>query len=177
MTLTGTELATPIGVLALVATPAGVCALRFLDDDDEDGAAALARALARRFGDATVRPAADPAGAASRLRAYLDGDLRALDPIPVDAAGTPFQHDVWRALRALAPGATTSYGALAAAIGRPTAVRAVARANALNPVAVIVPCHRVIGKDGTLTGYAGGLIRKRWLLEHENAIERPRLLV
>jgi methylated-DNA-[protein]-cysteine S-methyltransferase len=101
------------------------------------------------------------------LKAYLDGELDALDTLEIDPGGTPFQREVWRALRRVRPGRTISYGELAARIGRPTAVRAVARANALNPISLVIPCHRVIGKDGELCGYAGGLARKAWLLAHE----------
>jgi len=89
--------------------------------------------------------------------------------VPVRAGGTPFQRVVWAALREIPPGRTTSYGQLAARLGRPGASRAVGLANGANPVAIAVPCHRVIGADGTLTGYGGGIERKRWLLEHERA--------
>jgi methylated-DNA-[protein]-cysteine S-methyltransferase len=86
---------------------------------------------------------------------------------PLDPIGTEFQRAVWRELATIPAGETRTYGRVAAAIGRPGAVRAVARANAANPIAILVPCHRVIGADGTLTGYAGGLERKAWLLDHE----------
>ena len=101
------------------------------------------------------------------VEAYFAGDVRALDGVAVKTGGTAFQRTVWAALRAIPPGETRSYGQLAAAIGSPKAVRAAGLANGQNPVAVIVPCHRVIGSNGTLTGYAGGLERKRWLLKHE----------
>jgi methylated-DNA-[protein]-cysteine S-methyltransferase len=87
----------------------------------------------------------------------------------VATGGTPFQRLVWAALREIAAGRTLSYAALAGRIGRPTAIRAVGLANGANPVGVVVPCHRVVGSDSTLTGYGGGLARKRWLLEHEGA--------
>jgi methylated-DNA-[protein]-cysteine S-methyltransferase len=93
----------------------------------------------------------------------------ALDGLTVTTGGTDFQRSVWKALRAIPAGETRTYGQLAAAIGSPKAVRAVGLANGRNPVALIVPCHRVIGANGTLTGYAGGLERKRWLLQHEGA--------
>jgi len=109
-----------------------------------------------------------------RVRRYLGGELRALDEVPVESGGTEFQRRVWRALRDIPAGATTTYGALAALLGKPTATRAVGLANGANPVGVVVPCHRVIGADGSLTGYGGGLERKRWLLAHEGvALERP----
>lgn len=101
------------------------------------------------------------------LERYFDGELTALDALRIAPSGTAFQHEVWTSLRALPVGETTSYLALAQQLGRPRAVRAVARANALNPIALIVPCHRVIGSDGALRGYAYGLERKRWLIDHE----------
>lgn len=113
--------------------------------------------------------AGDPHGAVDALRAYFAGDLRALDHLPVAAPGTEFQRECWRALRAIPPGTTTTYAALAESIGRPEAVRAVGAANGANPIAIVVPCHRVIGADGRLVGYAGGLERKRALLHHEGA--------
>ena len=106
------------------------------------------------------------------LRAYFAGEQAALAEIPVETGGTPFQRSVWAALRRIPLGATTTYGAIAAAIGRPRAVRAVGLANGANPVSIVVPCHRVIGTDGTLTGFGGGLHRKRWLLEHEGVALR-----
>jgi methylated-DNA-[protein]-cysteine S-methyltransferase len=110
------------------------------------------------------------------VRAYLGGDLRALDDVAVNAGGTPFQARVWNELRRIPAGTTITYGELARRLGQPSANRAVGHANSLNPVAIVVPCHRVIGADATLTGYAGGLDRKRWLLQHEGVAlpnERP----
>jgi methylated-DNA-[protein]-cysteine S-methyltransferase len=98
------------------------------------------------------------------------GELDALDRISTETAGTAFQRAVWTALRGIEAGRTVSYGALAEHIGRPRAVRAVGAANGANPIAVVVPCHRVIGSDRGLTGYGGGLERKRWLLAHEGAL-------
>jgi methylated-DNA-[protein]-cysteine S-methyltransferase len=93
--------------------------------------------------------------------------MAALDAIEVDTGGTPFQQRVWQELRRIPAGSTRSYSEVARAIGRPSAVRAVAAANGANPVSIVIPCHRVIGADGSLTGYGGGLHRKRWLLAHE----------
>jgi methylated-DNA-[protein]-cysteine S-methyltransferase len=101
---------------------------------------------------------------------YFKGEVGALDAIPVELNGTPFQRSVWHALRRIPGGTTISYAELAKRIGEPTAVRAVGTANGANPVAVIVPCHRVIGSDGRLTGYGGGLDRKQWLLQHEGVV-------
>jgi len=101
------------------------------------------------------------------LAAYFAGDLGALDAIETETGGTEFQRTVWRALRRIPAGDTTSYGALAAKLGRPNASRAVGLANGANPIGIVVPCHRVIGASGALTGYGGGIERKRWLLAHE----------
>jgi methylated-DNA-[protein]-cysteine S-methyltransferase len=104
-----------------------------------------------------------------RLESYFGGDIHAIDAIPVRTGGTPFQNKVWTALRTIPPGSTLTYGRLAQKIRKPTAIRAVGHANGANPVSVVVPCHRLIGADGTLTGYGGGLHRKQWLLAHEGA--------
>lgn len=109
-------------------------------------------------------------GFAYKLRAYFDGDLAAIDAIPTNATGTPFQKQVWKMLREIPIGRTASYGELAERLGKPGASRAVGLANGRNPVAVVVPCHRVIGSNGKLTGYAGGLDRKQWLLVHEGVL-------
>jgi methylated-DNA-[protein]-cysteine S-methyltransferase len=158
------EIDTPIGTLLLVAGETGVCAL-----DLEGDMAAVRGSLERRFGAVELRRHDDPGGFSTRVRDYFAGELAALDSIPADPGGTPFQADVWRALRGIPVGRTASYAAIARRIGRPAAVRAVGAANGRNPVALIIPCHRVIGADGSLTGYGGGLDRKRWLLEHEGA--------
>jgi len=127
--------------------------------------------LRRRYGPDQVEltPATGVSAARRALEAYFAGDLSAIDDLPVMTTGTAFQSEVWAALRDIPAGSTTSYGALAARIGRPKAVRAVGLANGANPIGVVVPCHRVIGADASLTGYGGGLDRKRWLLAHEGA--------
>lgn len=101
------------------------------------------------------------------LQAYFAGDLSAIDELPVAPTGSPFQNAVWSALRGVPPGSVMSYAALASAIGRQAAVRAVGHANAANPISIVIPCHRLVGASGALTGYGGGITRKRWLLEHE----------
>ena len=111
------------------------------------------------------------ASAAKQLRAYFAGESARFD-VPLDLQGTPFQRAVWQALLCIAPGALSSYGAIAATIGSPSAVRAVGGAVGRNPVSVIVPCHRVVGRDGSMTGYAGGVQRKQALLALERALER-----
>jgi methylated-DNA-[protein]-cysteine S-methyltransferase len=118
----------------------------------------------------TIEPGRNPSGLTEAIGRYFAGDLAAIDTLPVQTAGTPFQREVWRALRDIPCGTTISYAALAGRIGRPNAVRAVGLANGSNPVGIVVPCHRVIGSDGSLTGYGGGIERKRWLLRHERAL-------
>jgi methylated-DNA-[protein]-cysteine S-methyltransferase len=162
------RLKTPIGELIIVADGDG--ALRAVDWQDHEDR--LGRLLRRFYGASTdrIERARDPHGLTRALEAYFAGELAAIDALPVAAPGTPFQRAVWRALRSIPCGTTLAYGALARRIGRPRAVRAVGLANGANPIGVVVPCHRVIGSDGSLTGYGGGLSRKRWLLAHEGAI-------
>lgn len=107
----------------------------------------------------------------AQLKEYFEGRRKDFD-LPLAPSGTPFRHKVWDILRGIPHGRTISYAALATRLGDAAAVRAVGKANGMNPIAIIIPCHRVIGKDGGLVGYAGGLERKRWLLEHEGAISR-----
>ncbi|RZJ28368.1 MAG: methylated-DNA--[protein]-cysteine S-methyltransferase [Brevundimonas sp.] len=162
-TLTLDRVATPVGEVLLVTGPEGaVRALDFVEYEDR-----MHRLLGRHSPGATLRDGRAPATVRAAVEAYFGGDLRALDALPVKTGGTAFQKAVWTALRAIPAGETRTYGQLATAIGSPKAVRAAGLANGQNPVAVIVPCHRVIGANGTLTGYAGGLERKRWLLAHE----------
>lgn len=162
MTLLIDRLASPIGTIVIVSDGRGICTLDYADYEER-----MMRLLRQRYGEARFREQDDPHGASRCLRAYFDGRLDALAEIPVETGGTPFQKQVWTALREIPVGTTTSYGKLAERLGRPAASRAVGLANSLNPVAIIVPCHRVIGANSALTGYAGGLERKRWLLEHE----------
>ena len=128
----------------------------------------MRRLLGLHYGAAvTLAGGRAPSPARRALEAYLAGDLGAIDALAVETAGTLFQRAVWAKLRLIPAGETLTYAALAARIGRPKAVRAVGAANGANPIGVVVPCHRVIGADGALTGYGGGLERKRWLLAHE----------
>jgi methylated-DNA-[protein]-cysteine S-methyltransferase len=113
-------------------------------------------------------------GLTNAISRYFAGDLEVIDTLPVASRGTPFQQTVWKALRKIPCGTTLSYQQLAEQIGRPNAVRAVGLANGSNPVGIVVPCHRVIGSNGSLTGYGGGLKRKRWLLEHEQQMSNGR---
>jgi len=110
---------------------------------------------------------ANPGGISAKLQDYFDGDLQVIETLSTATAGTPFQREVWKALRAIPCGQILSYGQLAIQLGRVGAARAVGAANGSNPVSIVVPCHRVIGSRGALTGYAGGVTRKEWLLRHE----------
>jgi methylated-DNA-[protein]-cysteine S-methyltransferase len=167
---------TPIGELLLVADRDGnLRAVGWIEHEPR-----MRQLLARHYGETGIRlePARNPKGLTDAVSAYFAGELTAIDTLPVETAGTSFQREVWRALREIPCGSTISYAQLAERIGRPTAVRAVGLANGSNPVGVVVPCHRVIGSDGSLTGYGGGIERKRWLLAHENAAainKEPRL--
>jgi methylated-DNA-[protein]-cysteine S-methyltransferase len=157
---------TPIGEMLIVADHEGN--LRAVDWTDHE--TRMRRLLGLHYGENGFRlqPARNPNGLTDAIGSYFAGELTAIDILPVETAGTPFQREVWRALRKIACGATVSYAKLAERIGRPTAVRAVGLANGSNPVGVVVPCHRVIGSNGSLTGYGGGIERKCWLLEHES---------
>ncbi|MET0343862.1 MAG: methylated-DNA--[protein]-cysteine S-methyltransferase [Polyangiales bacterium] len=165
LTLVVERVPTPVGTMLVLTDTDDL--LRAVDWDDYTER--MHRLLRLHYGEHGVQlregRAASPARRA--LEAYLDGELGALDRVRAETAGTPFQREVWRALRDIPPGTTLSYGALALRIGRPAAVRAVGLANGANPVGVVVPCHRVIGANASLTGYGGGLSRKRWLLAHE----------
>jgi methylated-DNA-[protein]-cysteine S-methyltransferase len=169
------RLDTPTGRMLVATDDAG--RLRVADWTDHEER--MRRLLDRHYGAGRVglREAAGRSLAATALARYFDGDLGAIETVETATNGTAFQRDVWAALRRIPLGRTTSYGSLAASIGRPRAVRAVGLANGANPIAVVVPCHRVIGADSSLTGYGGGLERKQWLLAHEGAgPARPALL-
>jgi len=153
---------TPIGALQVFARNGALVLIDLRDD-----AAAAREQVRGRFPGEPMLAHEDPAGCAAALRRYFAGDLSALDVLQVDPGGTPFQASVWRALRAIRPGTTISYRELAERIGAPQAVRAVGAANGANPVPIVIPCHRVIGTNGKLVGYGGGIERKDWLLRHE----------
>ena len=167
-TLTLDRVGTPTGEVLLVTDAEG--AVRALDFAGYEPR--MMGLLRRHWAAATLVEGRAPEEVRAAVQAYFSGDLTALDRLTVRTGGTVFQRAVWAALRAIPAGQTRTYGQLAAAIGSPKAVRAAGLANGQNPVAVIVPCHRVIGANGTLTGYAGGIERKRWLLEHERATVR-----
>ena len=159
-------LESPVGTLTLAERAGRVCMLHFGDDRP-----AIDTVFDRWYpGEPRKRQPLTTLKA--RLERYFAGEPTAIDAIPVELNGTAFQKTVWQALRRIPCGTTISYAELAKRIGDPAAVRAVGTANGANPVAVIVPCHRVIGSNGKLTGYGGGLDRKQWLLEHEGVVSR-----
>jgi methylated-DNA-[protein]-cysteine S-methyltransferase len=157
------RLKTPIGTALLVSDADGV--LRALDWEDHEPR--MKQLLRLQYGMVSLKPARASTATRAALTGYFSGDLDCLGKVRWRVAGTPFQRRVWNALPHIPPGATMSYGMLAAKIGMPKAVRAVGHANGANPLSVVVPCHRLIGADGSLVKYGGGLERKRWLLEHE----------
>jgi methylated-DNA-[protein]-cysteine S-methyltransferase len=162
-TLTLDRIATPIGTALVVTDERGVLrAFNWTDYED-----AMQAWIGRRYPNAARAEGKGPLR--GDFDAYFAGQVDVFERTPWYGAGTEFQRKVWDTLCTIPAGQTLSYAGLAERIGRPTAVRAVGLANGSNPVALVVPCHRVIGSDGSLTGYGGGLPRKRWLLEHEGA--------
>jgi methylated-DNA-[protein]-cysteine S-methyltransferase len=155
-------LSSPIGNILIVADGEQMCSLDFEDYEER-----MMKLLKRRYGLIQLKRVEDPHGFSSRVADYFNGSLNSLDSIPVATGGTPFQQKVWSSLREIPVGQKITYGCLAEKIGRPRAARAVGMANSLNPIAIVLPCHRVVGSDDSLTGYAGGLDRKQWLLRHE----------
>jgi AraC family transcriptional regulator of adaptative response/methylated-DNA-[protein]-cysteine methyltransferase len=148
----------PLGPLLIAATDRGICRLTFDEDEDK---------LRRRFPKADIQPGGEAmATLIGQVLAAIARPL-AMPDLPLDVAGTAFQERVWAELKKIPAGETRSYAQIAAAVGQPGAVRAVGSANGANPIAVLVPCHRVVRSDGSLGGYAGGLDRKRLLLEAE----------
>jgi methylated-DNA-[protein]-cysteine S-methyltransferase len=163
MRLSLNKYSSPVSPLLLVTDADG--ALRALEFADKE--ARMHRFLKIHYGTYELKSGSPPAAVLRALDDYFEGQYAVLDRIRVATGGTPFQREVWRALRMIPSGSTTTYGELAARIGRRGASRAVGAANGSNPIAIVVPCHRVIGSGGKLTGYGGGLPRKQWLLEHE----------
>lgn len=165
MLLALSHLDSPVGRLVFAAGEATLHALEFFESEEQ-----LRAKLERSLPDARFEKGAAPRFVIDALGAYFSGNVAALEGVRAEGAGTPFQRKVWAALRTVPPGRTTSYRTIAEAIGHPKAVRAVGAANGQNPIALVVPCHRVIAADGTLCGYGGGLWRKEWLLRHEGAL-------
>lgn len=170
MDLTTEIVASPIGALQLTTLGEEVVGVDF---EGSHGRGRLA--LERWFPEGTFRPWLDPSRAAQVLARYFVDRDADLDSLSVRLAGSDFQQSVWLALRGVPRGSTVSYAEIARRVGRPDAVRAVGAANGANPIPVILPCHRIVGSDGSLTGFGGGLPRKQWLLTHEGALE-PLLL-
>ncbi len=162
------RLRTPIGTALLVSDADGV--LRALDWEDHE--TRMKDLLRLQYGAVVLKDVRASNETRTALTGYFTGDLDRLKEIRWDIAGTPFQRKVWKALPRIPPGTTLSYGVLAAKLGIPNAVRAVGHANGANPLSVVVPCHRLIGANGSLVKYGGGLERKRWLLEHEGVVLR-----
>jgi methylated-DNA-[protein]-cysteine S-methyltransferase len=163
------RLQTPIGTALLVTDAGGV--LRALDWEEYEPR--MKQLLRLQYGAVVLKDARSPRDLKAALSDYFDGDLASLETIKWRVAGTPFQRKVWTALPKITVGTTRSYGRLAAQLGMPRAVRAVGHANGSNPISVVVPCHRLIGANGSLVKYGGGLERKRWLLEHEGVVLKP----
>jgi methylated-DNA-[protein]-cysteine S-methyltransferase len=161
--LTRSWLETPVATLQIVVDEDGV--VRVLDFDNDSPR--TRRLMKIHYADIPVVEGETPKTIRAALDRYFAGEMDALADIPWRVAGTAFQRQVWTALTQIPAGRTETYGGLAARIGRPTAVRAVGLANGANPIGIVIPCHRVIGSDRSLTGYGGGIERKRWLLAHE----------
>ncbi len=162
MKLARIDFSSPLGALQVYCSTEAVTGLLFVERDRTK--------LERNFGAFEAEPVEEALGVRGALQRYFEGDIGALENLPAEGAGTPFQREVWAALRTIRPGETTTYGALAKKLGREGAQRAVGAANGANPIGLIVPCHRVIGHANKLTGYGGGLDRKHWLLRHEGAL-------
>lgn len=157
------ELPTPIGQLQIISDNGG--AIRLVGW--YEGKKRYYDTLKRWYGDIEIAPKKNAFDHTKAMRAYFNGDVHAIDDLLTASAGTDFQKKVWKTLRRIPAGETWSYGQMAQHLGQPTATRAVGLANGSNPIGIVVPCHRVIGANGMLTGYGGGLLRKKWLLAHE----------
>lgn len=164
MKLYMSRMASPLGEIILMTDDGNK--LRVLDFADHEER--MLNLLHRQYGQTEIIPASTPCPYEKNLQDYFNGNLDALDSIPVATGGTGFQRAVWHALQEIPHGQTMSYGELAAKVGNPKASRAIGLANGANPISIVIPCHRVIGKDGCMTGYGGGLERKTWLLCHES---------
>jgi len=169
LTLLIDRIKTPIGELAIVADEHDrLRAVEWSDHDDR-----MHQSFRLHYGKDgyALKNTRNPSGFSAALRAYFDGEVAAIDGLKVATGGTEFQKSVWKALRSIPCGETISYATLAERVGRPKAIRAAGHANGDNPISVVVPCHRVVGTNGSLTGYGGGIERKRWLLAHEKAAQ------
>jgi methylated-DNA-[protein]-cysteine S-methyltransferase len=158
------KLDSPIGSVVYLTDGEALRAVEFADTPDR-----LLNAFLRGVGPIPVDTRRDPLGIGAAIRAYFGGDIHAIEALPATPAGTQFQKRVWSLLRKIPAGRTITYGAIANQLGTPSAARAVGAANGANPIPIVIPCHRVIGANGTLTGYGSGVFRKEWLLTHEGA--------
>ncbi|MGA8662554.1 MAG: methylated-DNA--[protein]-cysteine S-methyltransferase [Candidatus Cybelea sp.] len=158
------KLDSPIGSVVYLTDGEALRAVEFAETPDR-----LLSAFLRGRGPIPVDTRRDPLGIGAAIRAYFGGDIHAIAALPATPAGTRFQRRVWSLLRKIPAGRTVTYGALANELGTPSAARAVGAANGANPIPIVIPCHRVIGANGTLTGYGSGVFRKEWLLNHEGA--------
>jgi O-6-methylguanine DNA methyltransferase len=154
----------PLGTIVLISDGEALRVLDFVDCEER-----MQRLLKIHYGGQPVVESRESVGIRRRVDGYFAGDLTSIDEIEVRTEGTAFQKQVWAELRRIPASTTLSYGELAKRIGKPGASRAVGLANGSNPIGIVVPCHRVIGSTGALTGYGGGIERKRWLLKHEAA--------
>jgi methylated-DNA-[protein]-cysteine S-methyltransferase len=159
----------PIGSVVYLTDGEALRAVEFADTPDR-----LLSAFLQAIGQIPVDTRRDPLGIGVAIRAYFGGDIHAIEALPATPAGTWFQRRVWRLLRKIPAGRTVTYGAIANQLVTPSAARAVGAANGANPIPIVIPCHRVIGANGTLTGYGSGVFRKEWLLTHEG-IQLPLL--
>lgn len=165
------RITSPLSELLIVTDEEGTLrALEFANLESR-----LSRLLREHYREYTLKESTVPASIKRSIQSYFDGDVRAVDDIPTATGGTSFQKQVWKGLRAIPAGTTTTYGQLATTLGRSGSARAVGAANGSNPIPIVVPCHRVIGANGTLTGFASGLPRKRWLLDHESRFAKTSL--
>ncbi len=160
--LTIDRIPSPLGEILLVTDGERVCSLDFADYE-----ARMMQLLQKRYDSFGFTVTPNALGLRDRLTDYFNGNLNCFDHLAIHPGGTPFQQQVWQRLQTIEPGTTWTYGDLAKSLGKPSASRAVGAANGLNPIAIVIPCHRVIGSKAKLTGYAGGLDRKAWLLNHE----------
>lgn len=157
----------PIGEIYIVSDGTHLCSLDFVDCDRR-----FRTLLYKRYETVELVEQENPQGLSDRLKAYFAGDFTSFNDVPVRTDGTEFQQKVWQFLATIPAGETRTYGELAEILGHPGASRAVGRTNGLNPISIALPCHRVIGANAKLTGYAGGIERKQWLLAHEGALDR-----
>ena len=160
----------PIGPLTCLVREGVLVGVEFAPRSGSVRPGATVEYVRRRFPGDEIRDVREAGGVRAAFDRYFGGEADALDALPVDPGGTPFQSKVWHALREIAAGRTWSYAQLAERVGSPAAVRAVGAANGANPIPLVLPCHRVIGKNGKLVGYGGGMERKEWLLRHEGVV-------